>query len=108
MAKKRALSDVISPYVLGYLAVLEKQGLSIEAAYVFGSWAKGSAHTWSDIDLCVVSPAFSSWDKKMQFFTQASYEDFDLIEAHGFTPKEFLSDNDPLVHEVLQYGVRVQ
>ena len=38
-----------------YEARLRTAGIPIEKLIVFGSYAKGSAKTWSDVDVCVVS-----------------------------------------------------
>ena len=52
----------IAPDVLAsverFLAVV-RQRLRVEAAYLFGSQALGSARPWSDIDVAVISPDFS-------------------------------------------------
>lgn len=34
--------------------------VNVEKVILFGSYAKGSAHEWSDIDLAVISPDFKS------------------------------------------------
>ena len=44
--------------VESYLTALNSRGIPIEKAVVFGSWAKGLADAWSDIDLLVISPQF--------------------------------------------------
>ncbi len=36
---------------------VRKQGIPIEAVYLFGSWAQGRGTEWSDIDLAIVSSA---------------------------------------------------
>ncbi|MCZ7669001.1 MAG: nucleotidyltransferase domain-containing protein [Chloroflexi bacterium] len=41
-----------------YLAALSAHGFQIEDANLFGSYAKGNANQWSDIDLAVVSNEF--------------------------------------------------
>jgi predicted nucleotidyltransferase len=41
-----------------YLQALDRHGLAVRFGVVFGSWATGRAHRWSDIDLLVVSPRF--------------------------------------------------
>lgn len=42
-----------------YVGVLRRDhGLVVERAVVFGSYARGSADEWSDIDLVVVAPRF--------------------------------------------------
>jgi predicted nucleotidyltransferase len=37
----------------------------IKKAYLFGSYAKGSPHDWSDIDIALVSPDFKYIDQAM-------------------------------------------
>ncbi len=41
-----------------FVTTLQKQGIPISQAVLFGSWAKGSATPQSDIDVCVVSDTF--------------------------------------------------
>lgn len=41
-----------------YLEKLISQGIPINRGVVFGSHAKGTANTWNDIDLIVISPLF--------------------------------------------------
>jgi predicted nucleotidyltransferase len=46
-----------------YLQALSAQGVPVKAGVLFGSYATGKMHEWSDIDLLVVSPRF---DKKVK------------------------------------------
>ena len=46
-----------------YLKTLSLQGIPVKAGVVFGSFATGRVHEWSDIDLLVISPRF---DKKLK------------------------------------------
>jgi hypothetical protein len=41
-----------------YIQALRAKGIDVRFVVVFGSWAKGRADTWSDIDVVVVSPQF--------------------------------------------------
>ena len=41
-----------------FLSVLQQQQ-KISAAYLYGSYVKGTATEWSDIDLAIISPDFS-------------------------------------------------
>ena len=47
--------------IQNYLRYLIQQGIPVSYGVLYGSYAKGSAHRWSDIDLLVVSPKY---DKK--------------------------------------------
>ncbi len=46
-----------------YLRAVAGHGLPVKAGVLFGSYATGRMHEWSDIDLLVVSPRF---DKKFK------------------------------------------
>lgn len=83
-------------------------GNKIDAFYLFGSYAKGNAHKWSDVDVCVVSPSFGIkikrpldylWNKRLVL------DDF-VIEPIGFSPKEF-AQGSPLISEIKKYGVKM-
>jgi len=41
-----------------YLQAVERHGLVVRAGIVFGSWVRGTADQWSDIDVLVISPRF--------------------------------------------------
>lgn len=58
MVEKTVLSVVKK-----YLKELSIKGIPVTAGVIFGSYAKGRPHEWSDIDLLVVSPRF---DKKFK------------------------------------------
>jgi predicted nucleotidyltransferase len=66
--KKAQLIDEINKFVRG----LEKNQIHIQQAILFGSYAKGTAKEWSDIDLALVSEDFSGirfldWKKNSAF-----------------------------------------
>jgi predicted nucleotidyltransferase len=41
-----------------YLQLLTQRGIPVQYGVLFGSWAKGRPHEWSDVDVLVVSPHF--------------------------------------------------
>ena len=41
-----------------YIAAVRALGIPVRRVVLFGSWARGEAKEWSDIDLVVVSPVF--------------------------------------------------
>lgn len=41
-----------------YMLALQDKGLSVRRGVIFGSYATGKSHQWSDIDVIVVSPEF--------------------------------------------------
>lgn len=97
--------DVIAS-VERFLAVV-RQRLRVDAAYLYGSQARGSAHSWSDIDVAVISPDFSDdlFQDRIALMQWAAAID-DRIEPHPFTPDRF-GPNDPLASEISRSGVRL-
>jgi predicted nucleotidyltransferase len=41
-----------------YLTYVAQQGIPVSYGVLYGSYAKGRANKWSDIDLLVISPSF--------------------------------------------------
>ncbi len=90
-----------------YLAELKKRNIEIVSAYLFGSYAKGKADEWSDIDLLLLLKNFigDSFDFKFMLMKIARDIDFN-IEPHPYLLDELKNDN-PFVHEVLRTGEKV-
>ena len=90
-----------------FLAVVRRQ-MRIEAAYLYGSQVKGTATEWSDIDVALVSPDFSSdlFQERLTLMRLAAQVD-DRIEPQPFRPQDFNLDA-PLVSEIQRTGVRVE
>lgn len=91
-----------------YLSAVEVGGIKVDSAFVFGSQVKGTAHKWSDLDLCIISSQLSN-DRHSDLVKLMNMRNgaTDLIEPHPFTPVEFASTFDPLANEIRRYGVRV-
>jgi predicted nucleotidyltransferase len=107
-AQKPRLKASVRKPVEDYLNHLREQGLSIQKAFIFGSHTNGKTHEWSDIDVCVVSPDFSSRKDPLIFLWRAlRAQDVKAgIEPVGFHPADFVEDF-PIVHEILRHGVEI-
>lgn len=90
-----------------FLEKLKSEGVNIERLYLYGSYAKGAEHKWSDIDIAVVSSDFkgSRFDEGVKLKSIASNIDID-IEPVPFRPDTFI-DEDPLVWEIKKEGIRI-
>lgn len=62
MAKKLT-NEELRETLAKYLSSLEKK-IQIDKALLFGSYAKGSANEWSDIDLLIISAALPETNPK--------------------------------------------
>ena len=108
MARKR-IPQKVRKEISDYLAVLKSDGFKVSKVFLFGSFARGEQKRWSDIDLCIISSDFKRikdypldylWKKRVDLPQTTR------VEPIGYSPQDFI-DEDPLVWEVKQTGVRV-
>lgn len=102
-----SIPDRTQRIITQYLALLRDHGFDIQQAILFGSYAKGHANEWSDIDLALVSNEFegvrfTDKDKIRDLTISVSYD----LEILPFNPRDFTPSN-PLVKEILDTGVSV-
>jgi predicted nucleotidyltransferase len=89
-------------------AELVKAQLPVETVYLFGSYAKNTAKTHSDIDICVVSPVFGkdNWDEE-SIFRKISLKVDLRIWPVAFSPDDIKDRWNQLAHEITTYGIQV-
>ena len=90
-----------------YLEKLRKNGITINKAYIFGSYVKGKPDRWSDIDIAIVSPQIGEdrFEERVKL-TQLAISVDDRLEPLPFNPETFL-DEDPLVKKIKNEGLAV-
>jgi predicted nucleotidyltransferase len=80
--------------------------IEVVDAWLFGSYAKGTYHDDSDIDLALVLP-----DNSVSFNTDVTLMamrkgDETIIETHTFSRRDFSADT-PVVRQIKQFGFRL-
>jgi len=103
---KRVLPKRVKNDVLSYIELIKKDKIPIEKVIVFGSYAKGKPHKWSDIDICIISPNFKKPFSVLHYLLKKSYQIKSIIEPHPYHPKDFINE-DPLVWEIKKTGIEV-
>jgi uncharacterized protein len=90
-----------------FLEHLKAEGIRVESAYLFGSFAGGNPNRWSDIDLAIVSPDISEdrFQERVRLMSLSATID-PRIEPVPFRPETFV-DEDPLAWEIKRKGIRV-
>ncbi len=108
MVKRKLSLKEVCAHAQSYVKTLQNEGLSIERVFLFGSYAKGHSHKWSDIDVCVISPHFGKrCDPYEYFWTKRRGDDVIRgIAPVGFNPKDFV-DEDPLAWEIKRTGIEI-
>ncbi len=109
---KKPIPYKVKEEVNSYLKTLGKLTIPIKKVYLFGSYAKGTFHKYSDVDICVVSPYFDNatlQDMSILWHTGQKYNsDLPTIEAHGFGVKEFKDRYSSIVYEIKQTGIKLK
>ena len=98
--------DRLNKIIDSFLEEIQKK-YSIDTAYLYGSFAKGTSNKWSDIDIAIISSDFSEdlFEDRLSLMRLASKID-DRIEPRLFK-KEFFNRNDPLADEIQKNGIRL-
>ena len=100
MDKREAL-NIAQKYILNV-----NRKFHIEKAYLFGSFAKGTQHRDSDIDLAIVFQNVEDIIEMQILLLQLRSEDDLLIEPHPFLYSDFNFSN-PMVAEILKVGIEL-
>ena len=100
-----AARRIIGQYVSDVTAALP-----IDKAYLYGSYANGTAQWDSDVDVCFFSQSFAA-DNIMPILGQLykikrRYNKYICLEPNAFPLSELENDN-PFVKEILRTGIEV-
>ena len=93
-----------------FLTELKKRNIRPEEILVYGSYAKGTADEWSDIDLVVISKDFEAIPpvERLALLSHAAWPTGEAIEVLGYTPKEIAKNGkDSILWEEIQNNHKV-
>ncbi|MFA5806015.1 MAG: nucleotidyltransferase domain-containing protein [Melioribacteraceae bacterium] len=102
MYSKSDINNIVNKFIS-----LVSDEFPLKRVYLFGSYAKGNAKDYSDVDLAVVSDKFEGsrfFDKQKlnKYIMKTSID----LEVHPFRTEDFTEDN-PFVKEILQTGLKI-
>jgi len=101
--------EAVNRVVRDYVADVKK-AMPIDRTFLFGSYAKGTATKYSDVDLCFFSKSFEgkrSVDIVAHLLKLTHKYGGTFIEPHIFPTSELVNDN-PFVKEILRTGYEIQ
>ncbi len=83
-------SPQLTEIIQRYTEQLQKMGIKVERVMLFGSYALGTQHEGSDIDLVVVSSDWARYNdiERLETLGIAAGRILEPVEAVGFTPEE--------------------
>ncbi len=102
------ISSEVMEKLRRFLSLITEDGIRLEKAILFGSYAKGNPGKWSDLDVALVSKDFSG----IGFYDCKKINPFIIkvdsrIEPHPFKSEDFTRDN-PFVDQILKNGVEIK
>ena len=81
-----------------YLEEVRRLGVSVDKAYLFGSYAKDKVWKGSDLDVCIVSKDFGkNYHNDKMLLNKAALKINPLIEPVAYSPADFTNKYDSLV-----------
>lgn len=105
MVAKTVLSDTPRNLIKKYRRVLIKAGIPVTQMIMFGSYAKGTAKPWSDVDVCIVSSSFGkNAFKEMVWLSKLTATVDTMIEPHPFNLGDLNDPYDSLAQEIRRHG----
>ncbi len=87
-----------------FVRALQRSGIELDAAYLYGSYVNGVPHEWSDIDIALVSKDLTGGIEDAQKIHAATRTLDSRIESVSFHPRDF-QDENPLVWEIKTTGI---
>jgi predicted nucleotidyltransferase len=94
-------------YIHGYIKACNDLCIYFNKVILFGSYAKKTAHEYSDIDLALVSDDFSgSWPEDRDRLAHATAL-FYNIEPRPYST-DYFEKGDPFIDEIKQTGIELK
>jgi predicted nucleotidyltransferase len=89
-----------------FISKIQAEGIEIQKAVLYGSFAVNSQNEWSDIDLALVSDSFTGFgfEDKCSFAKINSQKPYSLIHAKTFHTIYF-DKGDPFVDQIKKMGI---
>ena len=100
--------DAVIETVRNYARDIEAHGVRLYAVFLYGSFAKGTQHEHSDIDVALVADEFTGFtfnDCKL-YSGLGIRKPYIRIEEKTYPTKYFL-EGDPFIEEITKTGIKI-
>ncbi|MCS6973767.1 MAG: nucleotidyltransferase domain-containing protein [Cyclobacteriaceae bacterium] len=104
MFTRQAVFDIVNRF----LRALKADGFNPTRAVLFGSYVRGKAHRYSDIDLAVWDEKFSGClPEDIELLHNAKRQVHPALEVHTFHASE-TEETNPFIKEILREGIMIE
>jgi len=94
--------------VKNYAKEINKTGVNLRRVIMFGSFAKGTQHQWSDIDVALVADDFLGvgFLDRQRFSSIGIKKPYIRIEPITY-PTDYFVESDPFIEEIKNTGIEI-
>lgn len=104
MFTKRAAIKTVEKFV----KEVKASGIHVRRAVLFGSYAYGKPHKWSDIDVALVADEFKGADD-VRYFSDINIKPaYMSISTRTYNSKEFIPEIDPFIEVIMEKGIEIK
>jgi predicted nucleotidyltransferase len=91
-----------------YVKEINEMGINLRQAIMFGSFAKGTQHEYSDIDVALVADNFSGvgFLDRQYFSSIGIKKTYNRIEPITY-PTDYFYNSDPFIEEIKKEGILI-
>ena len=94
--------------VQNYAREIFDAGINLKKVILYGSFAKGMQHEWSDIDVALVADEFEGLPSDHNYFAHIGIKKPYLrIETNTY-PTDYFQEGDPFVEEIKNTGIEIK
>ena len=96
-------------YLTNLTAEIRQSGLHLKKVVLYGSYSRNEQHIWSDIDVAFVADEFIGigFEDVKLFVRSLSKRPSLPIQPRTYNTKDFNTDSDPFVEEILKTGIDI-
>jgi len=100
--------DAVIETVRNYARDIETHGVHLRAVILYGSFAKGTQHEWSDIDVALVADEFTGFyfDDSNLFPYVGIKKPYIRIEAKTYST-DYFKEGDPFIDVIKKEGIKI-
>jgi len=94
--------------VRNYAKEINKQGVNLRKVILYGSFAKGTQHEWSDIDVALVADDFTGVGilDTPRFSRINLQTPYIRIEPRTYST-DYFQESDPFIEEIKNTGIEI-
>ena len=93
--------------VRNYAREIYNSGITLRKVILYGSFAKGMQHEWSDIDVALVADEFEGVPADHNYFAHIRIKKpYVRIETSTY-PTDYFQEGDPFIEEIKNTGIEI-